>query len=86
MSPGGGTEKATDVQIFEQGQSWPYATYDLRGAGGQGTTRLRPAGVAWDPDGSRVFAIGGTGTGNLSLEAFPVPAPAVPVTAGDTRR
>ncbi|MFF9822328.1 hypothetical protein ACF1GZ_00815 [Streptomyces albidoflavus] len=62
-----------DVYLFRQGESEPYRVVDL--APGTGSY-LRANGLAWSPDGTRLFAVTGTDGPHLSLHV---------VTAADPR-
>ncbi|MFJ7781151.1 YncE family protein [Streptomyces albidoflavus] len=62
-----------DVYLFRQGESEPYRVVDFDPGTG---SYLRPNGLAWSPDGTRLFAVTGTDGPHLSLRV---------VTAADPR-
>lgn len=62
-----------DVYLFRQGESEPYRVVDFDPGTG---SYLRPNGLTWSPDGTRLFAVTGTDGPHLSLRV---------VTAADPR-
>ncbi|MEU0332436.1 Ig-like domain repeat protein [Streptomyces sp. NPDC006193] len=64
-----------DVYIFRPGSSEPVRTYEFSGTSG-GSDLLVRAGLAWAPDGSRLFAVTGNSQGVYSLRVLDAPAKA----------
>ncbi|MFJ7151023.1 Ig-like domain repeat protein [Streptomyces sp. NPDC100445] len=61
-----------DVYIFRPGGSEALRSYDFGQSGGL----LAPAGLAWAPDGSRLFAVTSDSAGAYSLRVLTAPAKA----------
>ncbi|MFJ7056975.1 hypothetical protein ACK8N7_11770 [Streptomyces griseobrunneus] len=51
------TEPEPDILLYRLGAASPYRTVSLAPATGYNNGVLRPRGVAWSPDGTRLFAI-----------------------------
>ncbi|MEU2052801.1 Ig-like domain repeat protein [Streptomyces bungoensis] len=67
-----------DVYIFKPGSSEAVRTYDFPNTGNtSGADTLAAAGLAWAPDGSRLFAVTSNSEGAYSLRAFDAPTKAV---------
>ncbi|MEU8466427.1 Ig-like domain repeat protein [Streptomyces sp. NPDC029006] len=66
-----------DVYIFRPGSSEALRSYDFPRTGqGSGSDLLAPAGLAWTPDGSRLFAVTSNSLGAYSLRVLTAPAKA----------
>ncbi|MEU6405941.1 hypothetical protein [Streptomyces sp. NPDC046985] len=66
------TEPDPDVYLYRAGADVPYRTVSLAPATGPGAGSLRPHGLVWTPDGTRLFAISGhSGEENLRLVVIP---------------
>ncbi|MCT9093550.1 hypothetical protein N4G70_32475 [Streptomyces sp. ASQP_92] len=52
-------EPDPDIYLYRTGADAPYRTLSLAPATGYGAGKLRPRGLAWSPDGTRLFAISG---------------------------
>ncbi|MGI5427179.1 YncE family protein [Streptomyces sp. CA-179760] len=60
-----------DVHVFERGVPTPVKQYELPNTGTSGDSDLlAPAGLAWAPDESRLFAISENGSDVYSLRVF----------------
>jgi sugar lactone lactonase YvrE len=69
-----------DVYLFTHGNSTAFKTWDFPAASGA-ITYLRPAGLAWAPDASRVFAVTENGSSSsLTLRVLNHPQVATTVT------
>lgn len=67
-----------DVYIFKPGSSEAVRTYDFPNTGSSsGADTLAAAGLAWAPDGSKLFAVTENSEGVYSLRAFDAPTKAV---------
>ncbi|MFI6526388.1 lactonase family protein [Streptomyces uncialis] len=65
-------EPAPDVYLYRSGAGSPYRTVSLAPATGYHAGYLRPRGLAWAPDGTRLFAISGhNDEPNLRLVVVP---------------
>ncbi|MFG3280354.1 YncE family protein [Streptomyces sp. NPDC048111] len=53
------TDPDPDVYLYRSGADAPYRTVSLAPATGYDSGNLRPRGLAWAPDGTRLFAISG---------------------------
>ncbi len=63
-----------DVHVFKQGESMPVKQYDLPNTGTSGDSDLlAPAGLAWAPDESRLFAVSRNGSDVYALRVFDTP-------------
>ncbi|MEU0383774.1 Ig-like domain-containing protein [Streptomyces chartreusis] len=63
-----------DVHVFKQGVSTPLKQYDLPDTGTSGDSDLlAPAGLAWAPDESRLFAVSRNGSDVYALRVFDAP-------------
>nr|WP_189262939.1 Ig-like domain repeat protein [Streptomyces fuscichromogenes] len=66
-----------DVYIFHPGSSEAVHTYDFPNTGNSsGADTLAPAGLAWAPDGTRLFAVTSNDAGVYSLREYDGPAKA----------
>ncbi|MFJ9563362.1 Ig-like domain repeat protein [Streptomyces fuscichromogenes] len=66
-----------DVYIFHPGSSEAVRSYDFPNTGNSsGSDTLAPAGLAWAPDGSRLFAVTSNDAGVYSLREYDGPAKA----------
>ncbi|MFD5481146.1 YncE family protein [Streptomyces hawaiiensis] len=64
-----------DVHVFEQGVPTPVRQYDLPNTGTPGDSDLlAPAGLAWAPDASRLFALSRNGGDAYALRIYDTPA------------
>ncbi|MEV7689464.1 Ig-like domain repeat protein [Streptomyces bungoensis] len=67
-----------DVYVFKPGSSEAVRTYDFPNTGNtSGADTLADAGLAWAPDGSRLFAVTYNSEGVYSLRGFDAPTKAV---------
>ncbi|MEU7720201.1 Ig-like domain repeat protein [Streptomyces tibetensis] len=79
-----------DVHVFKQGVETPVRQYDLPDTGTPGDSDLlAPAGLAWAPDESRLFALSKNGSDAYALRIYDAPTKApttltvnAPATAG----
>ncbi|MFE0806777.1 YncE family protein [Streptomyces sp. NPDC058794] len=70
-----------DVRLFAQGNPTAYTAWDFPEPSDYADTTLVPGGLAWAPDGSRIFAVTETsGTSSLSLHVLDHPQVATTVT------
>ncbi|MFE8924554.1 YncE family protein [Streptomyces rochei] len=70
-----------DVRLFAQGAPTAYTDWDFPAPSDYADTTLVPGGLAWSPDGSRIFAVTETsGTSTLSLRVLDHPRVATAVT------
>ncbi|MFC3577547.1 YncE family protein [Streptomyces yaanensis] len=70
-----------DVQLFTQGNSTAFASWDFPSPSDYADTTVETAGLAWAPDGSRVFAVTETsGSSALTLQVLNHPQVATTVT------
>ncbi|MEU0255240.1 Ig-like domain repeat protein [Streptomyces sp. NPDC006184] len=66
-----------DVYIFRPGSSEALRSYDFPDTGqSSGSDLLAPAGLAWAPDGSRLFAVTSNSLGAYSLRVLTAPTKA----------
>ncbi|MFF5476871.1 hypothetical protein ACFY5C_05935 [Streptomyces sp. NPDC012935] len=71
----------SDVQLFAQGDSTAYTAWDFQAPSEYADTTLLPGGLAWAPDGSRIFAVTETsGSSSLTLQVLNHPQVATTVT------
>ncbi|MFB7495065.1 Ig-like domain repeat protein [Streptomyces sp. NPDC056161] len=67
-----------DVYVFRPGRSEAVRTYDLPSTGNSsGSDLVAPAGLAFSPDSSRLFAVSRNSEGVYSLREYNTPAKAV---------
>ncbi|WP_369170779.1 Ig-like domain repeat protein [Streptomyces sp. R28] len=73
-----------DVHVFKQGVSSPLKQYDFPNTGTtSGSDTLAPAGLAWAPDESKLFAVSKNDSDAYSLRIFDAPTKAsTTLTAG----
>ncbi|WP_336246814.1 hypothetical protein [Streptomyces cupreus] len=70
-----------DVQLFTQGNSTAYTAWDFPEPSDYANTTLVSGGLAWAPDGSRIFAVTETsGSSSLTLQVLNHPQVATTVT------
>jgi sugar lactone lactonase YvrE len=63
-----------DVHVFKRGVSTPLKQYELPNTGTSGDSDLlAPAGLAWAPDESRLFAVSRNGSDVYTLRVFDAP-------------
>ncbi len=69
------------MRLFAQGAPTAYTDWDFPAPSDYADTTLVPGGLAWSPDGSRIFAVTETsGTSTLSLRVLDHPRVATAVT------
>ncbi|MGW7523321.1 hypothetical protein [Streptomyces sp. NPDC054783] len=70
-----------DVQLFTPGNSTAFAAWDFPPPSAYAATTLEPGGLAWTPDGSRIFAVTQAGSSSsLSLQVLNHPQVSTTVT------
>ena len=63
-----------DVHVFKPGASTPVRQYDFPNTGDtSGADTLAQGGLAWEPGGSRLFAVSGNSRGQFSLRVLTEP-------------
>ncbi|MFG2653238.1 YncE family protein [Streptomyces sp. NPDC048436] len=68
-----------DVHIYQQGKWSKVREYEFPNTGGgSGGDTLAEGGLAWAPDGSRLFAVSGNGQGVFSLRVLTEPGKSLP--------
>ncbi|POX51224.1 YncE family protein [Streptomyces sp. Ru72] len=70
-----------DVYLFTQGGSTAFKTWDFPASSPYATNTLQSAGLAWAPDGSRIFAVTeDSGSSSLTLQVLDFPQVTTTVT------
>ncbi|MGW8883099.1 Ig-like domain repeat protein [Streptomyces sp. NPDC055749] len=74
VAAGSDSSYAPDVHVFKPGASTPVRQYDFPNTGtSSGSDLLADGGLAWEPNGSRLFAVSSNSQGQFSLRVLTEP-------------